>query len=632
MKLLDNINSPADLKKLSLPQLNQVAAEIREVMLDMVSRHGGHLASSLGAVELAIALHYCYDSPADKIVWDVGHQAYAHKILTGRRDQFKSLRQFGGLSGFPRIGESAHDAISVGHASTSISAGLGLAIGRDLKGEMHSVVAVIGDGSLSGGLAFEGLNNLGSLSTNMTVILNDNRMSISRNVGALSRYLMRVITDRRFNKIKSELWELTGHLSHVGKRIRSLVHNIDETLKHFVIPGKLFEDMGLRYFGPVDGHNIAELTEVLKFVKESTMGPVLVHVITTKGKGYGFAENDATKYHGIGSFSLSTGNLITSSRKKPSFSDVFGKTLVDLAKNRDDIVAITAAMPDGTGLTSFAKEFPGRFFDVGIAEGHAVTFAAGLALKGLKPVVAIYSTFLQRAFDQVIHDVALDKLNVTFCVDRAGLVGEDGPTHHGTLDCSYVRAIPDVVIMAPSTVNELRNMMYTAMNYRGGPVFIRYPRGSGDEIELSEDFTEVPLFEPQWLREGDACAVLSVGDARALSEPACNLLEAVGVRPALINARFVKPLSERFYRDLFGKFDRIVTVESNSLIGGFGSGILELASTLGFSGRVRFLRIGYPDEFIPHGGTDELLKTLNLDPESIARRIKDFLLGNVART
>jgi 1-deoxy-D-xylulose-5-phosphate synthase len=625
MKLLDNINSPADLKKLSMQQLNQVAAEIREVMLEMVSRHGGHLASSLGAVELTLALHYSYNTPVDKLVWDVGHQSYAHKILTGRRDQFKTLRQFGGLSGFPRIVESDFDAVSVGHASTSISAALGLAIGRDLKGEMHSVVAVIGDGSLSGGLAFEGMNNLGSLSTNMAVVLNDNRMSISQNVGALSRYLMRVITDRRFNKIKSEIWELTGHLSHVGKRIRSLVHNIDETLKHFVIPGKLFEDMGLRYFGPVDGHNISEMTEVFKFVKESTIGPVLVHVITTKGKGYGFAESDATKYHGIGSFSLSTGNLITASRKKPSFSEVFGQTLVDLAKKRDDIVAITAAMPDGTGLAPFAKEFPGRFFDVGIAESHAVTFAAGLALKGLKPVVAIYSTFLQRAFDQIVHDVALDKLNVTFCVDRAGLVGEDGPTHHGSLDCSYLRAIPDVVIMAPRDVNELRNMMYTAMNYRGGPVFIRYPRGSGGEIEPCEDFTELPLYEPEWVREGTACAFLSVGDAFTASEAACANLEAVGLRPALINARFVKPLSERFYRDLFGKFDRIVTVESNSLAGGFGSGVMELASMLGFSGRVRFLRIGYPDEFIPHGSVGELLKNLRLDPESITQRIREFL-------
>jgi 1-deoxy-D-xylulose-5-phosphate synthase len=625
MRLIDSINSPEDLKKLSIPQLGQAAEEIRQVMLDVVSRHGGHLASSLGAVELTIALHYCYGAPADKIVWDVGHQAYAHKILTGRRDQFSTLRQPGGISGFPRTCESDYDALSVGHASTSISAALGLAMGGKLKGEKQSVVAVIGDGSLSGGLAFEGLNNLGSLSTDMTVVLNDNRMSISRNVGALSRYLMRVITDRRFNKIKSEIWELTGHFSHVGKRIRSLVHNIDETLKHFVIPGKLFEDMGLRYFGPVDGHNIAEMIEVFKFVKESTSGPVLVHVLSTKGKGYGFAESDATKYHGIGSFSLSTGNVIVPARKKPSFSEVFGKTLVDLAKRREDIVAITAAMPDGTGLTEFAKEFPARFFDVGIAESHAVTFAAGLALKGLKPVVAIYSTFLQRAFDQLVHDVALDKLNVTFCVDRAGIVGEDGPTHHGAFDSTYLRAVPDMVVMAPRDICELRDMLGAAMQYRGGPLAIRYPRGSVGDTEPGEGFSEIPLFEPQPLREGSGCAIVAAGDVCAAAEAACNLLEATGVRPALVNARFIKPLSERFYRDLFTRFDRVVTVESNSIIGGFGSGLMELAATFGFSGRVRFLQMGYPDKFIPHGSNAELLKSLQLDPESICRRVREFI-------
>ncbi len=628
MKLLDNISSPADVRKLSFTQLNQLGAEIREVMLDMVSQHGGHLASSLGAVELAIALHYSYNTPTDKIVWDVGHQSYAHKIITGRREQFKTLRQFGGLSGFPRTGESAYDAVSVGHASTSISAALGLAIGRDLKKETHAVVAVIGDGSLSGGLAFEGLNNLGSLSTNLTVVLNDNRMSISQNVGALARYLMRVITDRRFNKIKSEIWELTGHLSNVGKRIRSLVHNIDETLKHFVIPGKLFEDMGLRYFGPVNGHSIAEMTEVFKFVKESTIGPVLVHVITTKGKGYGFAEIDATKYHGVGSFSLRTGNAIGSSDKRPSFSEMFGRTLVDCARKRDDIVAITAAMPDGTGLTAFAKEFPSRFFDVGIAESHAVTFAAGLALKGLKPVVAIYSTFLQRSFDQIIHDVALDKLNVTFCIDRAGIVGEDGPTHHGAFDCSYLRCIPDAVIMAPRDVNELRDMVHAAMLYRGGPVFIRYPRGSGAHVSLRDQIVEIPFHEPEVAREGTECAVIALGDAFTVAEAACEMLEANGKRPALINARFVKPLSEPFYRTWFERCPRVVSIENNSLIGGFGSALIELASTLDIGCKVKFLRIGYPDEFIPHGNTADLQRDLRIDAEAVSLRIMHFLSGN----
>jgi len=625
MALLDGINSPADLKKCTVEQLNQLAGEIRHVMLENVSRHGGHLASSLGAVELTLALHYCYDSPADKIVWDVGHQSYAHKILTGRRDQFGTLRQFDGISGFPRVSENPHDAVSVGHASTSISAGLGLAIGRDIKGERGAVVAVIGDGSLTGGLAFEGLNNLGALSTNMTVVLNDNRMSISKNVGALSRYLLRVITDRRFNKIKSELWELTGHFSHVGKRIRSLVHNIDETLKHFVIPGKLFEDLGLRYFGPVDGHNIAEMIEVFRFVRESSGGPVLVHVISTKGKGYSFAESDATKYHGIGSFSLSTGTSIAPAASVPSYSDLLGAELSAWARKRTDVVAITAAMPDGTGLSGFAKEFPDRFFDVGIAESHAVTFAAGLALKGLKPVVAMYSTFLQRAFDQIIHDVALDALNVTFCVDRAGIVGEDGPTHHGAFDCSYLRAIPNVVIMAPRSGMELRRMLHAAMLYREGPVFIRYPRGSCLDAGQGLDAEAMPLFEPETVAQGTSCAIVALGDAFVNAQAACDILARSGFRPELVNARFVKPLSRLFYTDLFKRHRFVVTVENNALAGGFGAAIMELAASIDARCMPSFLRLGYPDAFIPHGGLKLLLEKLDLDPAALARRIRDFL-------
>jgi 1-deoxy-D-xylulose-5-phosphate synthase len=624
MNLLDSINSPTDLKKLSITQLTQVAAEIRETMLDAVSRHGGHLAPSLGAVELAIALHYCYNAPVDKLVWDVGHQSYAHKILTGRRDAFKTIRQTGGLSGFPRTGESPFDAVSVGHASTSISAGLGLAMGRDIKGEKHHVVSIIGDGSLSGGLAFEGLNNLGSLSTNMTVVLNDNKMSISKNVGALSRYLMRVITDRRFNKIKGEIWELTGLIPSMGKRIRSLVHNIEDTVKHVIIPGKLFEDLGLRYFGPVDGHNIAELIEVFNFVRSSTSGPVLVHAITTKGKGYKFAETDATKYHGIGSFSLTTGTVLSQAKAVPSYSEVFGAALVELARDNTSIVAITAAMPDGTGLSGFAKQFPARFFDVGIAESHAVSFAAGLALKGLRPVVALYSTFLQRAFDQIVHDVALDKLNVLFCVDRAGIVGEDGPTHHGALDCSFLRAIPGALIMAPRCANELRDMMYTALRYSGGPVFIRYPRGSGPDTALSSGFSQVPLYQPETVRIGASCAVVSAGDAFSNAEKACDILEKEGLKPTLVNARFIKPLDREFYADLFSKHAAIVTVESNTLAGGFGSAIAELALTVSKSPK-KILRLGYSDTFLPHGSNAEILKGIGLDAEGIAKSIQDFL-------
>jgi 1-deoxy-D-xylulose-5-phosphate synthase len=626
MKLIETINSPDDLRRLDQEQLPAVAEEIRSLMLENVSQSGGHLSSSLGAVDLTVALHYSFNTPDDKLVWDVGHQAYAHKILTGRRDQFKHLRQFGGISGFPRISESPYDAVSVGHASTSISAALGLAIGRDLRKEKHLVVAIIGDGSLSGGLAFEGLNNLGSLSTNMIIVLNDNKMSISRNVGALSRYLTRVITDKRYKKIKDEVWELTGRLAIFGKRIRSLVRSIDEAVKHFVIPGKLFEDMGIRYFGPVDGHNIAKLVEVFRFVKENTAGPVLVHVITTKGKGYSFAENDSTKFHGISRFCLDTGSVVAKAKGRPNYSDLFGRTLADIARGRPDVVAITAAMPDGTGLACFGKEFPDRLFDVGIAEQHAVTFAAGLALKGLKPVVALYSTFLQRAFDQIVHDVALDNLNVTFCIDRAGIVGEDGPTHHGMLDLSFVRSIPNVLMMAPRNGSELVRMLYTAMSYTAGPVFIRYVRGSIPEETLDNDHSEIPLYEPEVIIRGSLVAIVAVGDMVQQAQQACDLLRKDGISPTLINARFVKPLSQQFYEKLFLSHSFVVTIESNSTTGGFGSGVLECASACHVPRLPKFLQLGYPDVFIEHGGNSDILKKIGLDPESIARRIAELIM------
>jgi 1-deoxy-D-xylulose-5-phosphate synthase len=623
MKLLDSIHSPADLKKLPVSSLDALAAEIRSTILDAVSKHGGHLAPSLGAVELAIALHYCYSTPNDKIVWDVGHQAYAHKMLTGRADLFSTLRQYEGISGFPRVGESPHDAVSVGHASTSISAALGLAVGRDLRKEKHAVVAVIGDGSLSGGLAFEGLNNLGSLSTDMVVVLNDNKMSISKNVGALSRYLMRVLTDKRYNKIKGEIWDITGNMATVGQRLRTLVRSIDDSIKHMVIPGKLFEDLGLRYYGPVDGHNLTELTNMFNFVKTSTTGPVLVHVITTKGKGYTFAENNATKYHGVGKFSLTTGNSVSAPSASPSFSTVFGDTLVELARKRDDIVAITAAMPDGTGLSGFAKEFPARFFDVGIAEGHAVTFAAGLALTGQKPVVALYSTFLQRAYDHIMHDVALDNLNVTFCIDRAGIVGEDGPTHHGMFDCSYLRTVPNALIMAPRNTSELRHMLFTAMNYTKGPVFIRYPRGGSADALTNDELHDIPLYVPEKIRDGKDTVIVALGDTCATALEACPALEAQGISPAVINARFVKPLDEQFYKQLFADYKNIITIESNTLVGGFGSAVLELAASE--TPIPRILRIGYPDIMIPHGDNPSLLRDIGMDTNGIVKQITTFI-------
>ncbi|MDD5675649.1 MAG: 1-deoxy-D-xylulose-5-phosphate synthase [Chitinivibrionales bacterium] len=625
MNLLSTINTPADLRALPISQLPLLAQEIREYIIEVVSKNGGHIAPSLGVVDLTLALHYCYNTPDDKIIFDVGHQAYAHKIITGRREAFGTMRTFGGISGFPRTTESPYDPVSVGHASTSISAGLGLAMGRDLLQQRHAVVSVIGDGSLSGGLAFEGLNNLGSLSTNMTVVLNDNEMSISRNVGALSRYLTRLLTDRRFNRIKTDVWELLGHLSNVGKRVRSLVQSVDESLKHFVIPGKLFEDMGLRYFGPVDGHNIPELIEVFKFIRYSATGPNLVHVLTKKGKGYSFAEQNATKYHGIGSFSIETGDSCVSTPSSASYSEIFGKTLTTLGRQQGDIVAITAAMPDGTGLNFFRDEFPKRFFDVGIAESHAVTFAAGLALAGLKPVVAIYSTFLQRAFDQIIHDIALDRLRVVFCIDRAGLVGEDGPTHHGLFDLSYLRVVPNAVIMAPSSGVELRDMIYSAMTYQEGPVFIRYPRGHCEPFTGESAFSLIPLGQGLVLREGDDGVLIAAGEAVAWAQAAAALLAQQKISLTIVDARFVKPLDVPFYAALLARHTHCVTLESNSILGGFGSAICELAVEPSSQKKAKILRLGFPDCFVEQGPAAELKKHLNLDTASIARQIAEFL-------
>jgi len=625
--LLDTINSPADLKKLPIEKLPQLATEIRDFMIEVVSHTGGHLAPSLGTVELTLALHYCFNSPEDKLIWDVGHQAYCHKIITGRKDRFHTLRQFNGISGFPRISESEHDILSVGHASTSISGALGIAMGRDILQKKQSVIAIIGDGALTGGLAFEGLNNLGSKATNMTVILNDNEMSISRNVGAMSRYLTRVITDKRYTRIKSEIWGLLGG-TNVGKSIRSIMQGIDDALKHLVIPGKLFEDMGLRYLGPIDGHNIAEMIEVFKSIK-NLPSPQLVHIVTRKGKGYSFAEKDAIKYHGISCFSRDTGEVTNISGKPPTYSEIFGKTMIELASKRSDIVAITAAMPDGTKLTQFSKEFPDRFFDVGIAEAHAVTFAAGLALQGLRPVIAVYSTFIQRAFDQLMHDVALDNLNVVICLDRAGLVGDDGPTHHGMFDLSFLRSIPGLTIMAPRDENQLRNMLYTAVNSLSGPVCIRYPRGCGLGVPLDSEFQTIPSV-PEIIRQGQDVAIVSIGDFFSTADSVCENLSRLGYNPTLVDARFAKPLNTEFYTQLFSTHHHIITMENNSITGGFGSALLEVAHTLDIE-LPRFLRLGLPDEFVCHGDNQKIFRELKLDKDSLTERIYRFVKSGVNR-
>jgi len=629
VKFLDSIQSPADLRKLPPDALPHLAREIRELMIDVVSTTGGHLAPSLGTVELTIALHYAYNTPIDKIVWDVGHQAYAHKILTGRRDRFATLRQFGGISGFPRISESDYDAVSAGHASTSISAALGLARGRDLLRQNHAVVAVIGDGAMSGGLSFEGLNNLGSGGTNLTVVLNDNEMSISHNVGALSRYFTRVITDKRYYKIKAEIWDLLGKLPNVGKGIRTVVHGIDDSLKHLLIPGKLFQDLGIRYLGPIDGHDINAMLEVFNSIKEFSNEPVLVHIITKKGKGFRFAEENAIKFHGVGCFSKTTGEVIRAKNgtPTPSYSEVFGATLSEIAANRPEVVAITAAMRDGTGLARFSKAFPDRFFDVGIAESHAVTFAAGLALKGLRPVVALYSTFLQRAFDQIVHDVALDNLPVVFCIDRAGLVGDDGPTHHGAFDLSFLRIIPGIVIMAPRDEEQFRHMLNTALSYDKGPSFIRYPRGCGPGAPVDSPLKTLPIGVSEAVVEGSEVAIVAVGDFVHLALRAREKLSEKGIHPAIIDPRFIKPLDNDRFSRLWSEFSCIVTLENNTIEGGFGSALLSLAAESGAKNLPRFLRLGLPDRFIQHGDLDRLLSALALDPVSLANRIQKFIMN-----
>jgi 1-deoxy-D-xylulose-5-phosphate synthase len=635
--LLASINQPADIRNLSIKELTQLAAEIRELMIDVVSRTGGHLAPSLGAVELTLALHYCYNTPVDKIVWDVGHQAYTHKIITGRRESFSTLRQYNGISGFPRVEESEYDAASAGHASTSISTALGMAVARDIKKENFSVIAVIGDGSLSGGLAFEGLNNLGSSNSGMTIVLNDNEMSISKNVGALSRYLTRVLTDKRYTRIKTEIWDRLGGTS-VGKGIRGIVKSIDDAVKHAVIPGKLFEDMGIRYLGPVDGHNIAAMIDVFKSVSEQPTIPQLVHVITKKGKGYRFAENDATKYHGIGSFSRDTGDVIAKPVvvPTPSWSDVFGNTLVAIGNENNKVVAITAAMRDGTKLTSFSRKFPERFFDVGIAESHAVTFAAGLAHQGLVPVVALYSTFLQRALDQLMHDVALDRLHVVFCIDRAGIVGDDGPTHHGMFDLSFVRSVPGAIIMAPSSGAELRQMLHAAVNDYSGPVFIRYPRGTTpDTAENDTAVAALPCGKPETLRKGKTVALVGIGDFVTLAREVVEQLQEHAIKPTLVDGRFIKPLDKAYYTRLFNSHQLIVTLENNSITGGFGSAIGELLHSCTLKQQPDLLSVGLPDMFMPHGDRNTLLGKMNLDAasinSSIAKRLESLQAGSKKR-
>lgn len=614
---LNRVNSPRDLKTIPVDRLYELADEIRDKIITVVSKNGGHLASNLGAVELTLALHRVFDSPKDKIIWDVGHQCYTHKLLTGRKDEFGTLRKYKGLSGFPTWRENEHDAFIVGHASTAISSALGLASARDHKGEKFSVIAVVGDGALTGGMAFEGLNNAGASGRNLIVILNDNTMSISKNVGALSRYLTDLLTDEKYNKLKADVWDLVGKFKRRDK-IRAMVAKVEESVKGFLVPGIIFEKLGFRYFGPVDGHEIGGLIKTLQHLK-SLSGPILLHALTCKGRGYKFAEEDAPRFHGIGAFDKVTGNSNGAS-KGPTYTEVFGNTLLKLAEKDDSIVAITAAMTLGTGLVPFARAFPKRFYDVGIAEQHATTFASGLASQGLKPVFAVYSTFLQRAFDQVIHDVALQNLPVILAVDRAGLVGADGPTHHGTLDLSYLRQVPNWVIMAPKDGNELKNMLYTATLWGKGPVAIRYPRSPIPDM-ITEGFVPLEIGTWESARRGTDLAILAVGSMVHTALEASHELERQGISVEVVSARFVKPLDEDLLDSILKKFDKIITVEENALSGGFGSAVLEFAEAHDVHD-VQFKRMGIPDKFVEHGSRNQLLADLSLDKKGIIGKVK----------
>ncbi len=616
---LNEINSSSDLKNLTTDELIELAEEIRTEVISTVSKSGGHLASNLGVVELTLALHHLYDCPNDRIVWDVAHQSYVHKLLTGRRDRFSTLRQYGGISGFTKRTESDADAFGAGHASTSISAALGLAQARDLLKEDRHVIAVIGDGALTGGLSFEGLNNAGAQKKDLLVILNDNSMSISRNVGAMSKYLTNILTDQSYNKLRADVWRFLGRLKRAEK-IRSTVAHFETQLKGLLVPGIYFEKLGFRYFGPINGHDLPLLIKTLGQIKELP-GPRLLHVITQKGKGYEPAEKDATKFHGISGFNKVTGKSAKSG-KLPSYTAVFGRKMIDLAKKEPKLIAITAAMAPGTGLSEFASEFPDRFHDVGIAEQHAVCFAAGMAAGGARPVCAIYSTFLQRAYDQIIHDVALQKLPVIFCIDRAGLVGEDGPTHHGTFDVSYLRVVPNMTIASPSDGDDLERMMDYAVENRIGPVAIRYPRGA---IPAALGENTRPFEWGRWdvLSGGTDLAIIATGSMVHPCIAVADRLRKEGVGVSLINARFIKPLDTEALTEIAERFDRVVVIEENSIHGGLGSAVLDYFDTIDYRGKI--LRLGIPDRFIQHGHRSLLLKEVGLDEDGIYRSINTII-------
>ncbi len=622
MGLLEHIQSSTNLKQVHPKELPGLAAEIRQQIVEVVSKNGGHLASSLGAVELAIAIHYVFDTPNDKVIWDVGHQAYAHKLLTGRAKRFETLRQHRGLSGFTKRSESPYDPMTSGHSSTSISAALGIACANRINSNPSKVVAVIGDGSMTAGLAYEALNQAGDLHKDLIVILNDNDMSIARNVGALSSLLSRTLSGQRLQTWRKEVGEFLKSLPKIGDNIYQWAKRSEESFKTFITPGMLFEAFDFDYFGPINGHNLNHLISILENVKKLS-DPVLLHVTTTKGKGYPQAEENPVYFHGVGCFDIETGNSIAPQCSGPSYTQIFGDFMVQLARENEKIVAVTAAMPEGTGLSLFADQFPDRFFDVGIAEQHGVTFAAGLATEGLRPVVAIYSTFLQRAYDQIIHDVCIEGLPVTFAIDRGGLVGEDGPTHHGQFDLSYLRSLPNMVVMAPKDENELRRMMVTALDH-DGPVGIRYPRGTAVGVSLDPDPSPIPLGQAEILTRGEDLLILSIGKMVTDALEAHKRLKSDGIQCTVVNCRFVKPLDADQILSLVKQIPNIITVEENVLPGGFGSAVMELICDQ-FTGPFHIRRIGIPDEFIEHGAVSLLRTKYGLDADGIVSAAKKLL-------
>ncbi len=621
--LLKEIHSPKDIKGCTVEELNELAKQVREKIISQIAKHGGHLASSLGVVELTIALHYIYNTPEDILVWDVGHQAYVHKLLTGRYDQFETLRQQGGLSGFLKRTESPYDAFGAGHASTSISAALGFAVARNHLKKNHNVVAIIGDGSMTGGMAFEALNNAGISKENMTIILNDNKMSISPNVGGFSKYLNRIISDPVYNKMRVDIDKLMSRLPGVlGSRFRDLFLATENAAKSALKPGRFFEDLGVRYFGPIDGHDLNELIQILDRVKNFP-GPCIIHVLTEKGRGLSLAEKNPSKWHASVPFDPESGLPLNKSNANKSLTSIFGETLLDLVKKDNRILCITGAMASGCGLNIVEQELPDRVIDVGIAEEHAVTFAAGLACNGVIPVVAIYSSFMQRAYDQMIHDVALQNLHVVFILDRAGLVGADGPTHHGSFDLSFLRTIPKMIIMAPSDENELRDMV-TASIDMPGPVAIRYPRGNALACELSTEVKTIPIGKPIVIESGSDILLLGAGFMLQELKKTASILRTQGKNPTLVDARFIKPLDENAYEELLKTHSVVVTLEDNTLIGGYGSAIAELMSDKGYTSH-KLLRFGLPDDFVEHGNVNDLYKQLKIDGESVAQKLMEIL-------